>query len=128
MIPTAAADYDMKVIVKDSKGATAEKKFTVTVVKSMAVTNVSVINTDTTVPVNKTVTISGRAVGGTKPISYAFYFKRSVNSTWNKLSYGSSSGTYAKFTPTTATSYDLKVVAVDANGVTSNKTITITAK
>ena len=127
LIPTAAADYDVKVIVKDSKNVTAEKIFKVTSVKSMALTNVSVINTDTNVARNKTVTVSGRTVGGTKPVSYVFYFKRSVNTKWNKLSYGNAQGTYAKFTPTAAASYDLKIIALDESGTTSSKIITITA-
>ena len=127
LIPTAAAEYDVKVVVKDSKNVTAEKTFKVTSVKSMALTNVSVINTDTNVAVKKTVTFSGRTVGGSKPVSYIFYFKRSANSKWNKLSYGNSKGTYAKFTPTAAASYDLKSIAIDENGTTSSKIITITA-
>ena len=127
LVPTAAADYDLKVIVKDSKGATAEKTFKVTVVNSMALTNVSQINTGKSVSVNQTVTIRGRVVGGGRPVSYAFFFKRSSNSKWNTVSYGGVSGTFAKFTPTAATSYDLKCIVTDANGTTSQKVITITA-
>ena len=128
LVPSAAASYDLKVIVKDAKNKTAESKFTVTVVKSMALTNISLINKDTTVKTNTTITISGRAVGGTKPITYQFFFKRSSNTKWNKLSYGNAKQTYAKFTPTAAADYDLRAVAVDANGTVSAKTYTITAK
>ncbi len=128
LVPTAAASYDLKVIVKDAKNNTAESKFTVTVVKSMALTNISLINKDTTVKTNTTITISGRAVGGTKPVTYQFFFKRAANTKWNKLSYGNAKETYAKFTPTAATEYNLRAVAVDADGTISAKTFTITAK
>ena len=125
-VPKAAADYDMKVIVKDSAGNTAEKIFKVTVVESLPLTNISYL-TAYDVPVGKTVTAKGRFVGGTKPCKYEFYFKRTANSKWNKLSYGSEAGTYAKFTPTSAASYDIKVVAIDSAGTRAEKIMTITA-
>lgn len=127
VVPTAAASYDIKCIVKDSEGTTETKIFTVTVLESMPLTNISLINTDTTVAVGKTVTIAGRAVGGTKPVTYEFYFKRSANTKWNKLSYGNEKQTYAKFTPTKAAEYDLKAVAIDKDGTKSEKIYNITA-
>ena len=125
-VPKAAANYDMKVIVKDSAGTTAEKIFTVTVVESMELTNISTI-TATDVKINKTVTIAGRYVGGKKPVTYEFYFKRSANSKWNKLSYGNEKGTYAKFTPTKAAQYDIRSVATDSEGTKAEKIYTLTA-
>ena len=127
VVPTAAASYDVKCIVTDSKSKTAETVFTVPVVKSLPLTNVSTINKPTTVAANTTITVAGRAVGGTKPVSYQFFFKRSANSTWNKLSYGNDAHTYAKFTPTAKASYDLRVVAIDAAGTIASKTFTITS-
>ena len=127
LVPKAAASYDLKAVVKDSTGATSEKIYHATIYESLPLTNIATINTGTSVSVNKTITIAGRTVGGTKPCTFEFYFKRSVNSKWNKLSYGNDKQTYAKFTPTSATSYDLKCVATDADGTVSVKTYTITA-
>lgn len=127
LVPTAAASYDLKVIVKDSAGNTAEKTFTAVSYESLPLTNISTISTGTTVSVGKTITIAGRTIGGTKPCTFEFYFKRSANSKWNKLSYGSAGMTYAKFTPTAAASYDLKCVATDSTGTVSVKTYTITS-
>ena len=127
LVPKAAASYDLKAVVKDSTGATSEKIYHATVYESLPLTNIATINTGTSVSVNKTITIAGRTVGGTKPCTFEFYFKRSVNSKWNKLSYGNDKQTYAKFTPTSAASYDLKCVATDADGTVSVKTYTITA-
>ena len=130
-VPKAAANYDMKVIVKDKDGATAEKIFTVTVVESLELTNISYLMADNklvnSVNVGKTVTAAGRFVGGSKPCTYEFYFKRSANTKWNKLSYGNEKGTYAKFTPTAAAEYDIKVIAIDSKGAKAEKIMKLTA-
>ena len=126
-IPKVAADYDMKVIAKDSAGNTSEKIFTVTVVESLPLTNISYLNAYN-VKVGKTVTAAGRFVGGTKPCKYEFYFKRSVNTKWNQLSYGNELGTYAKFTPVTAAEYDIKVIAIDSKGTRASKVMKLTAE
>ncbi len=126
VIPKAAADYDIRVIVKDSAGNTAEKVFKVTTVENLPLTNISYLNTEN-VPVGKTVTAVGSFVGGTKPVTYEFYFKRSTNTKWNKLSYGNERCTYAKFTPTAAASYDIKVTATDSKGNKVSKTMKLTA-
>ena len=125
-IPQAAVGYDMKVIVKDSAGNTAEKIFKVTVVESLPLTNISFLSAYD-VPVGKTVTAAGRFVGGARPCKYEFYFKRTANTKWNKLSYGSAAGTYAKFTPTAAANYDIKVIAIDSKGTKASKVMTISA-
>ncbi len=126
--PAAAADYDLKVIAKDSNGAVGEKLFKVTVLTSMELTNAGYINKPEMVKKNTTITIYGRSVGGTKPVKYEYYFKRSANSKWNTISPGNSSSTYAKFTPTAETSYNLKIVASDKKGTRAIKIITITAE
>ena len=127
LVPSSAAKYDLKVVVKDSEGNEAEKIFTAEAVTSMELTNISIINRDTTVKPGTTITVSGRAIGGTKPCTYEFFFKRSENTKWNKLSYGNEKGTYAKFTPTKEASYDVKVVATDSKGVVSAKVFNIAA-
>ena len=126
-VPKAAADYDMKVIVKDSAGNTAERIFTVSAVESMELTNISYLNAYN-VSVGKTVTAAGRFVGGSKPCTYEFYFKRSANTKWNKLTNGNEAGTYAKFTPTAAAEYDIKVIAIDSKGTRASKVMKLTAE
>ena len=127
LVPKAAADYDIKVVAMDSSGIKAEKRFTVSVVNELPLTNLSTVSAES-VPVGKTVTAAGRFVGGTKPVTYEFYFKRSANSKWNKLSYGSESGTYAKFTPNTAAEYDIKVVVIDSKGTRISKTMKLSVQ
>lgn len=127
LVPNSAADYDIKAVVTDKEGNKAEKIFKVTAVKSLALTNISTITAEN-VKVGKTVTIAGRTAGGTKPCTFEFYFKRSTNTKWNKLSYGNDKHTYAKFTPTTAATYDIKVIAVDSKGARTDKRFTLTAE
>ncbi len=98
-----------------------------TVVESLPLTNISLINAEK-VKAGKTVTVAGRIIGGTKPVTYEFYFKRSQNTKWNKLSYASEKGTYAKFTPTKAAEYDIRSVAIDANGTRSEKIFSLTSE
>lgn len=126
LIPKAAADYDLKVVVRDSKGVTAEKIFKVTVVEKMDITNVSYINKSSTVTKNTTITIYGRSVGGTKPVTYKYFFKRSVNTKWNEISPTNVSASYKKFTPTSPADYDIIIQAIDHNGNIANKIIKIT--
>ena len=127
LVPGSAAEYDIKSVVTDKEGNKAEKIFKVTAVKSLPLTNISTITAEN-INVGKTVTIAGRTVGGTKPCTYEFYFKRSTNTKWNKLSYGNDKHTYAKFTPTTAATYDIKVIAVDSKGARTDKRFTLTAE
>ena len=126
-VPKAAEDYDMKAVVMDSSGTKAEKIFKVTVVESLPLTNISLINAGK-VSIGKTVTVSGRVAGGAKPVTFEFFFKRSQNTKWNKLSYGSEKGTYAKFTPTKAAEYDIRSVVIDANGTKCEKIFRLTAE
>ena len=128
LIPSAAATYDMKATIKDESGAMVTKTFQVKVVESLPLTNISTINYEN-VNVGKTVCIYGRAIGGTKPFTFSYYFKRSTNSKWNPISYANESGSFAKFTATAATTYNIKVVVKDSTGTaTSQKTFNLTAK
>ena len=126
-IPKVACVYDMKVSVMDDAGTVVTKTFKVNVLEKMDLTNISTINGQN-IPVGKTVTIAGRAVGGTKPMTYEFYFKRAENTKWNKLSYGSEKMTYAKFTPLKAAEYQVKSVATDAEGTKAEKIYTVIAE
>ena len=82
-----------------------------------------------TCTVGETVTCDGAfidyPVGGKKPVTYQYYFKRTSNSKWNSITPANSTASYAKFTPTAETSYDLKVVATDSKGTTAQKIVTI---
>lgn len=123
--PTAEAVYNVKVIAKDEKGTSAQKIINVTAAEKK-LTNTSVLRAES-IALGNSFRIDGFAENGTPEYTFEFYFKRSTNTKWNKISYGDESGTYAKFTPTAATSYDIKVVAIDSTGAKDSKIMTITA-
>lgn len=125
--PTAAVDYEAKVIVRDSNGIQAEKRFTVTAVDKMALTNVSTVNR-TESSVGKAVTMTGKVVGGASSYTYAFYFKRSTNSTWKLLGDKFGTAATAKLKPTAAGTYDIRIIVKDAAGNTDTKLYTLTVK
>lgn len=126
--PTAAASYDVKVVVKDSAGIKAEKLFTVGAVNELPLTNVSTIN-NTTIAVGKAIKMTGKAVGGASGYTYAFYFKRSTNTNWKTLGTGDFSTTAsARLKPTAAAVYDVKIVVKDSAGNKAEKVFTVTAK
>ena len=71
--------------------------------------------------------MTGAASGGTSPYTYAFYYKRSENSSWKTIGTEFGTATTAKLTPTTSTSYDLKIVVKDKTGKTAEKTFSVMA-
>ncbi len=120
--PTAAAYYDVKVVAKDADGVSAIKILSVTANEASAeLKNTSTINASE-VAVGQTVKLTGSSTGGTAPVSYEYYFKRSTNTKWVTLK-----ATNPSFTPTAAASYDVKIVAKDADGCESVKTFEVTA-
>ena len=127
LIPKAAADYDLKVVVKDKCGLKAEKTFTVKAVSSLALKNMSTVGS-TSIKKGGSVKLYGKSIGGEKPVKYQFYFKRESNSTWKRLNASDENAASAKLTPSSAVVYDLKVTAIDAKGVKSEKTFKLTVK
>ena len=125
--PTAEADFDVKVVVRDENDTTAEKLFTVKAMNKLALTNVSVLQR-TNVRLGTSIPILGKAVGGDGGYTYAFYFKRSTNFKWNVLGTEFGTETTAKLKPTAAVSYDIRVIVKDKSGRTASKIITTTVK
>ena len=107
--------------VKDADGKIKSKTFTVDVKKP--VENKTTVNAET-VKVGEKIVLKGAASGGTPGYKYAFYYKKSKNSTWLEMkpAYTTKS---AALKPGTATSYDVKSVAMDADGRTTEKTFTV---
>ena len=125
--PTAQASYDVKVIVKDGSGLTAEKKFTVQAVNELPLTNVSAISR-TSAPLGTAIKMTGKAVGGSSPYTYAFYFKRSTNTNWKVLGEKFSETATARVRPTATGSYDFRVIVKDSTGKTETKLFTVTVE
>ena len=63
----------------------------------------------------------GNASGGTSPYKYAYYYKKSTDSSWSKAYVTSSGSAYTKydsikFTPKTADTYNVKINVKDKYG------------
>ena len=119
--PTKAVKYDIMINVKDSTGKVMSKTFTVDVKAQLK--NKTTIKADT-VKVGEKIVLKGAASGGAAGYKYAFYYKKSKNSTWTEMkpAYTTKS---AAFKPGSATSYDVKSVVMDADGRTTEKTFTV---
>ncbi len=131
--PKTAGTYSLRVNVKDNSGKLSVKEFTLTVRSSAELKNNSSISTTST-KVNKAVTLSGKASGGTSPYKYAYYYKKSTDSSWTKAYVTSSCSAYTKydsitFTPTTVGTYNVRINVKDNNGtgtaVTKDLTLTV---
>ena len=123
--PAAAVTYNVRVKVKDAKGTVKNKDFTVKVTKatSTALANASTISA-TSIKKGTTLTITGKATGGTTPYQYAAYYKKSSSSSYTQIRDYS---TTAKITvtPAAATTYNIRVKVKDAKGTVSNKDFTV---
>ncbi len=124
--PTAEADYDIKVVVKDSAGKTAEKLFAVKAVKELELTNVSVVGRER-VKLGSAIPMIGKAVGGAGNYTYSFYFKRSTNTNWKLLGDKFTATASARFKPTAKGTYDIRIDVKDSNGTIAKKFFTAKA-
>jgi|GEM_PF-61500 len=125
--PAAAVTYNIRVKVKDSAGTTATKDFTLNVSgTTSALANNSTLSA-TSITLGKTVTITGKASGGTSPYQYAAYYKKTTSATYSRIRDYSTSATMT-VTPATATSYDFRVKVKDSKGAVVNKDFVVTVK
>ena len=125
LTPTAEATFDMRVLIKDGSGRVATKSFQGTVSGKAALANNSTLSAASGVKGSK-VTVTGKAIGGTSPYKYAFYYKKSDASSWTTISAYSSTST-ATFTPTAAGTYTVKVSIKDSDGTISSKELSYKA-
>ena len=91
--------------------------------------NLSFVDHDT-VTIGNPVTIVGAATAGTDPYTYLFYVRAKGDTDWiglDAITDEATSVTYTVFTPAIGYDYELKAVAVDADGTPSEKIITIHA-
>ncbi len=132
--PTTAGTYNVKINVKDNNGTgtLAAKEFTLTV--KAALKNSSTISA-TNVTANTEVTLNGKASGGTSPYKFAYYYKKSTDSSYTKAYVTASGSAYTKntsvtFKPPSAGTYNVKINVKDNNGTGTvvSKEFTLTVK
>ena len=125
LTPTAEATFDMRVLIKDASGRVATKSFQGTVSGTAALANNSTLSAASGVKGTK-VTVTGKAIGGTSPYKYAYYYKKSDATSWTTIS-AYSTNTTATFTPTAAGTYTVKVSIKDNAGTIVSKKLSYKA-
>ena len=120
--PAAITTYDIRVKVKDNTGKVVNKDFTVKVTPGV-LTNKSTISA-TSITKGKTLTVTGKASGGTAPYTYAAYYKKTSSSSYT-LARGYSSNATISIKPATATTYNIRVKVKDNVGTVVNKDFTV---
>ncbi len=126
IVPTAAANFEFKVLIKDGTGRAVTKSFKA-VCKNPAVSalkNNSVISSDT-ISKGETLKLTGKASGGTSPYSYSFYYKKSDESSWQAIGKAYDGTATASFKPTSVSSYDIRIVVKDSTGKTAAKVFSV---
>ena len=125
LTPVTATTYTVRVDAKDNNGTVSSKTFTINVSEKETLTNSSTISA-TSVKKGTAVTITGKSSGGTGTVQYAFYYKKSGESSWTtKSAYGKA--TSVTLTPAYVTTYTIKVDAKDSAGTVVSKTFTVKA-
>ena len=130
--PKAETVYDVKVIVKDSTGATATWTSSVEVMNmggsdTQELANNATISATSVTP-STAVKITAKAAGGTSPYTYAYYYKLSTASSWTTIGTAFGTATTATFTPTAEGTYDVRTVVKDSASKTAVKSFSVTVK
>ena len=79
----------------------------------------------TSITLGKSVTLTGAASGGTSPYTYAYYYKKSSQSSWTTVK-DFSSTTSVSITPASATTYDVCIKVKDKTGTVEKKYFKLT--
>ena len=115
--PENATTYDICVKVKDSNGTEVKKYFTVKVTNALQ-NNSTISNTE--INLGDTITVNGKATGGTGGYTYAVYYKKTSDSKWSTAQAYKNNSTIA-IKPINATTYDICVKIKDSDGTEVKK-------
>ncbi len=115
VLPSKAAVYNICVKVKDADGTIVKNFFDVTVKEAVkALENNSTISA-TTISKGESVTLTGKATGGTAPYQYQMVYKKKTDTKWTtKQNFAENS--VVDITPASAVEYDVCIKVKDANG------------
>ncbi len=117
--------FKARILVKDASGTTKTSLFTINVTGKLLENNSSV--SATSVKTGSSLTLTASAVDGTAPYYYTYESKTPDSDKWSSIGKRNTTSTTAKFTPSAAGSYDLRVLIKDATGFVTSKTFQVTA-
>lgn len=116
-VPGATGSYTILVAAMDSMGTKAEIQFSVSVFAALQ--NTSVINKTSIIKGNDVV-IRASATGGSKPYSYAYYYKASYHTNWTCAEdFGNTN--VLTLTLSSTGNYNFRVDIKDSTGAVSSK-------
>ena len=119
--PTKATTYDVCVKVKDSNATEVKKYFTVKVTDVLK--NNSTLS-KTEIALGDTITVNGKATGGSGSYQYNILYKQTAQSKWTTVqSYKANATVTIK--PTKATTYDVCVKVKDSDGTEVKEYFTV---
>ena len=122
--PASATTYDVCIKVKDSNNTEVKKYFTVKVINELK--NNSTIS-KTEITLGDTITVNGKATGGTGSYQYNILYKQTAQSKWTTVQSYKANAT-ATFKPGKATNYDVCVKVKDSDGTEVKKFFTVMVK
>ena len=117
--------YTLKTTPSNANGTFTENAITVTYVYKANVTPVTPLENNSTISSTSikkgsSVTLTGKATGGTAPYQYTYCYKKAASSSWT-VAKGWSSTTSVSIKPAAATTYNVCVKVKDANGTIEKK-------
>ncbi len=117
--------YEIKVQIKNSSGHVEPVSFevdnTIPLLENRTKIKYDIVETGSSTK------ITAKAAGGVEPYTYAFYFKRASNQRWNKLGTEFDVKNSAKFKPSSADRYQLRIIVRDHSGQAAIKEMYITS-
>ena len=119
--PAKTGKYQVCIKVKDANDTIVKKYFTLTV--NSPLTNNSTIS-NTTITKGNSITLTGKATGGTSPYTYAYCYKKSSSTVWTTAKTWSST-TSVSIKPAAATMYDVCIKVKDSKGTIVKKYFTV---
>ncbi len=126
-IPASAAEYNVRINVKDSSGTIVTKQYKITATAPVQSLSNDGLLYENEVNAGTSVIMIGKASGGTAPYKYAFYYSTDGNE-WKTAGTEFGIDTAAIFTPTVSGQIMVKIAVKDSTGKIDEKTFTVTVR
>ena len=126
--PKAEGDFNVKIDIMDTNGEIVSRQFAVTISSDYDIATTTVNNSTISTnyaPVGTRIIVTAAATGGTKPYTYAFYYKRAAANQWKVIGTEYSTKATAGVTLKNAGDFIFKVCIRDANGGMVSKNLDV---
>ncbi len=124
LAPNEAGSYNVVIKVRDSKGTIVRNEYSFTVEESAELSNTSTVSASSVV-LGQSVELTGSAIGGTAPYTYAFYYKKSTDKGYTTLQ-GFKTNSTCNFAPEEEGTYSVVIKVKDSTGAVARNEYSIT--